>query len=207
MPTTENQKLAKISRKDQIETIATALFKERGFKATSMRDLAREVGIEAGSIYAHVRSKEEILQRVLFKMAHEYFAELEQIENQPASYSQKLRKIILAHVNIVTRNVAASTVFQNEWRHLSEPYLADFIELREKYEYRLRTIIGNGIEINEFSFTDARFITRTLLSSLNGIAQWYQLDGKLKPQEIANHVADLFLNGLINHQQERPKYH
>lgn len=207
MPTTNKQEPVKISRKDQIETIATALFKERGFSATSMRDLAREVGIEAASIYAHVRSKEEILQSVCFKMAHEFFGELEQIEKQHQNYNTKLRQIISAHVNIVTRNVAASAVFQNEWRHLSEPYLNDFIQLRENYEQRLRVIIRQGTEIGEFAPNDARFVTRTLLSSLNGIPQWYQLDGELQPEEIARHLADLFLNGLTSHKDDRPKYH
>jgi AcrR family transcriptional regulator len=207
MDYTDKQEPVKISRKDQIETIATALFKERGFSATSMRDLAREVGIEAASIYAHVRSKEEILKAVCFKMAYEFFGELEQIEQQHQSYNAKLRQLIAAHVNIITRNVAASAVFQNEWRHLSEPYLTDFRQLRENYEQRLRTLIQQGIQTGEFVPADERFITRTLLASLNGIPQWYQLDGALNSEEIAQSLADLFLNGLTSHKDDRPKYH
>lgn len=199
--------MAKISRKDQIENIATALFKERGFAATSMRDLASEVGIEAASIYSHVKSKEELLQSICFKMAHEFFEELQRIESQEISFSQKLRQFITIHVHIITRNVAASVVFQNEWRHLSEPYLTHFLELREQYEDRIRHIITEGTVIGEFTSTDAKFITRTLLSSLNWIPQWYKLDGELTPANIAENIADLFLYGLASHKENRPKYH
>jgi TetR/AcrR family transcriptional regulator, cholesterol catabolism regulator len=197
----------KVSRKDQIETAATALFKERGFAATSMRDLANEVGIEAASIYSHVRSKEELLQSICFKMAQDFFEVLENQQTRELSFAHRLREIITAHVVIITRNVAASVVFQQEWRHLSEPYLSSFLELREQYEQRIRDIIRHGAEIGEFIATDAKFATRTLLSSLNWIPQWYRLDGELSPVEIAQNIADLFLKGLCNHPAERPKYH
>jgi AcrR family transcriptional regulator len=197
----------KVSRKDQIETAATALFKERGFAATSMRDLANEVGIEAASIYSHVRSKEELLQSICFKMAQDFFEVLENQQSRELSFAQRLREIIGAHVVITTRNVAASVVFQQEWRHLSEPYLTHFLALREQYEQRIRDIIRHGAESGEFVATDAKFVTRTLLSSLNWIPQWYQLDGELAPADIARNIADLFLRGLCNQQSERPRYH
>ncbi len=189
--------VTKISRKDQIEIIATALFKERGFADTSMRDLAREVGIEAASIYSHIKSKEELLQSICFKMANEFFFALENIENQDISFAQKLNLLITAHVKISTQNVAASTVFQQEWRHLSQPHLGNFLDLREQYESRLRTIIRQGITTGEFMVADAGFVTRTLLSSLNWIPQWYKLDGPLTPLEIARNISDIFLNGLV----------
>jgi AcrR family transcriptional regulator len=210
MPLFQNDKpmpAAKVSRKDQIETIATALFKERGFAATSMRDLANEVGIEAASIYSHVRSKEELLQSICFKMAQDFFEILENLENQELSFTQRLREVISDHVAIITRNVAASIVFQQEWRHLSEPYLTHFLELRQQYEQRIQEIIRQGAEASEFVATDAKFVTRTLLSSLNWIPQWYQLDGKLTPADIAQNIADLFLKGLCHQQAGRPKYH
>jgi len=186
----------RIPRKDQIEIIATDLFKERGFAATSMRDLASAVGIEAASLYSHVQSKEEILHTICFKMAHEFFEAIEKSENKTATYPNKLQVLILTHVTIVLRNVAAAVVFQNEWRHLSEPYLSHFLELREQYETRLRKLIQEGTEAGEFMPTDAKFISRTLLSSLNGIPQWYLPDGELTPENIAEKIAALFLNGL-----------
>jgi AcrR family transcriptional regulator len=193
----QKKQVGKVSRRDQIETVATALFRERGFAATSMRDLASEVGIEAASIYAHIRSKEELLQSICFKMAQEFFTILGHLEHQELSCNRRLREIITAHVTLLTRNVAASVVFEKEWRHLSEPYLAHFLELREQYEQRIRNLIRQGAAAGEFAAADPRFATRILLSSLNGIPHWYQLDGPLSPADIAQNIADLFLNGLV----------
>jgi TetR/AcrR family transcriptional regulator, cholesterol catabolism regulator len=198
LPSENHQPPVRVSRKDQIETVAAALFKERGFAATSMRDLANAIGIEAASIYSHVRSKEELLQSICFKMAQEFFEILENPQTQELPFAGRLREIITAHVAIITRNVTASVVFQQEWRHLSEPYLTHFLELRDQYEHRIQDIIRNGTEAGEFVATDAKFVTRTLLSSLNWIPQWYRLDGELSPADIARNIADLFLKGLCS---------
>jgi len=123
-----------LSRKEQIEQTATALFKNRGFSATSMRDLANQLGIEAASIYSHIKSKEEILQRVCFRMANEFFEAIDQADVRNASASERLQAAITAHVKVLTKNTEASAVFLHEWRHLSEPHHAEFLALRNRYE-------------------------------------------------------------------------
>ncbi len=185
-----------LSRKEQIEQTATALFKARGFSATSMRDLANALGIEAASIYSHIRSKEEILQRVCFRMAREFFEAMDEAKASEASASEKLRKAIEAHVQVLTQNTAASAVFLHEWRHLSEPFHSTFLSLRDKYEESFREIIREGIKAGEFQVPDEKFAVLTILSGLNWIHTWYKPEGKMTPAEIANNLATMLLNGL-----------
>src|SRR6476469_9842991 len=184
------------SRKAQIDRTATALFRARGFAATSMRELATELGLEAGSLYSHIKSKEEILHRVCFGLAQEFFSGFEQATADGQPITQQLRQAIEAHVRVLTRDVAASAVFLHEWRHLSEPARSEFLALRERYEAQFRTLVQRGLDAGELAAPDAAFATLTLLASLNWLPTWYRPDGKLSPDEIAPRLAEQMLKGL-----------
>lgn len=187
-----------LSRKEQIEQTATALFKAKGFTATSMRDLANALGIEAASIYSHIKSKEEILQRVCFRMAQEFFEAMDAAQALEGTATERLQRAIAAHVQVLTRNTAASAVFLHEWRHLSEPFHSTFLSLRDKYEARLREIIRFGMANGEFSVPDEKFAALTILSGLNWIHTWYKPEGKMDAHEIAQNLSVMLLNGLTN---------
>jgi AcrR family transcriptional regulator len=134
------------SRKAQIDRTATALFRARGFAATSMRELATELGLEAGSLYSHIKSKEEILHRVCFGLAEEFFAGFgAATAATSAPIATQLRQAIEAHVRVLTHDSAASAVFLHEWRHLSEPARTEFLALRDRYEAAFRSLIQRGI--------------------------------------------------------------
>lgn len=192
-----------LSRKDQIEQTATALFKSRGYAATSMRDLATALGLEAASLYSHIKSKEEILQRICFRMANEFFEGLEKAEKTVANSSQKLEAAIKSHLTVLTKQPAASAVFQNEWRHLSEPFLSDFLKLRNDYENHFREIIKEGNASGEFAVTDEKMATLMLLSSLNFVHTWYKPEGKLTPEQISETLSKMLLNGIVSGQKSQ----
>lgn len=185
------------SRKAQIDRTATALFRSRGFAATSMRELATELGLEAGSLYSHIKSKEEILHRVCFGLAESFFAGFAAATSEDsAPVATQLRQAIEAHVRVLTRDSAASTVFLHEWRHLSEPARTEFLALRDRYEAAFRALIERGIAQGELHAPDAAFAALTLLASLNWLPAWYRPDGKLTPDEIAHRLAEQLLQGL-----------
>ena len=192
-----------LSRKDQIEQTATALFKSRGYAATSMRDLATALGLEAASLYSHIKSKEEILQRICFRMANEFFEGLEKAEKTVATSSEKLEAAIKSHLSVLTKQPAASAVFQNEWRHLSEPYLSDFQKLRHDYENHFRQIIKEGNASGEFSVSDEKMATLMLLSSLNFVHTWYKPEGKLTPEQISDTLSKMLLNGIVSGEKTK----
>lgn len=188
--------LVKKNRKQQIEEKATTLFRERGYAATSMRDLAQVLGIEAASLYSHIKSKEEILQKICFRMAKEFFEAWKDVESEQSSAAAKMNKAAIAHVQVITKNTDASAVFFNEWRHLSEPYLGDFLAMRDDYEGRFIQIIKDGVASNEFENVDEKFMMLTILSSLNWTHNWYKPGGSLTPEEIGVRLSNLVLNGL-----------
>ena len=188
-------------RKAQIDRTATALFRSRGFAATSMRELATALGLEAGSLYSHIKSKEEILHRVCFGLAESFFAGFATATLDTAEpVAAQLRQAIEAHVRVLTNDSAASAVFLHEWRHLSEPARGEFVALRDRYETAFRELIAKGVATGELHTPDAAFAALTLLASLNWLPTWYRPEGKLTPDEIAHRLAEQLLSGLLHNR-------
>src|SRR6187399_2050658 len=103
-----------LSRKEQVIRKAAELFREKGYAASSMRDLAQKLGIEAASLYSHIKSKEEILINLCFDMATEFRKSLDEVEKQNATSIDKLRNGIIAHIQVMAKDLTASAVFMNE---------------------------------------------------------------------------------------------
>ena len=184
------------SRKDQVIHAAAELFRERGYAATSMRDLATSLGIEAASLYSHIHSKEEILRILCFGMAEKFMKSLRAVEEKEVSFENKLRAGILGHIGVMSDNLTASAVFMNEHRHLSEPYLRDFLLMRINYINRFKRIIEGGIRSGEFFPIDTKLAVMTLFSSLNWMPHWYDPSGIIDPERLGNQLADMLIGGL-----------
>ena len=134
-----------LSRKEQVIRKAAELFREKGYAASSMRDLAQKLGIEAASLYSHIKSKEEILRSLCFDMAAEFRKSLEEVEKQGGSASEKLKKGIIGHISVMAKDLTASAVFMNEHRHLSQPYLRDFLCCASIISTALKISLSKGL--------------------------------------------------------------
>jgi TetR/AcrR family transcriptional regulator, cholesterol catabolism regulator len=190
--------IANLSRKEQVIRKAAELFKDKGYAAASMRDLAQLLGIEAASLYSHIKSKEEILRSLCFDMATEFRKSLEEVEKQNVTASEKLRNGIIGHIRVMAKDLTASAVFMNEHRHLSQPYLRDFLLLRINYINRFKTIIEEGVRNGEFKKTiDRKLAVMTLFSSLNWMPMWYDPSGGIiEPVELGIQLSEMLVNGL-----------
>ena len=184
------------SRKDQVIRTAAELFKVKGYAATSMRDLAHAMGIEAASLYSHIKSKEEILNILCFDMARQFIEALNQVEKKDISHSDKLREGIIAHVNVMVRDLTASAVFMNEHRHLNQPHLKEFLFKRISYINRFKRMIENGIQDGEFKPVDTKLAVMTLFSSLNWMPNWYDPVKTINPEQLGEQLADMLIMGL-----------
>lgn len=185
-----------ISRKDQIIQTASALFKQKGYASTSMRDIASAMGIEAASLYHHIASKEEILETICFAIADKLIAAIAEVNDIYFSAEEKLRMAIENHVKIIAENIDQSAVFVHEWRSLSEPKLDEFKTLRDAYENELKVILNDGVNEDIFEDVDQKFAALTILSTVNWINEWYNPNGKMSPTEIATKLSDFILGGL-----------
>lgn len=186
-----------LSRKEQVIRKAAELFREKGYAASSMRDLAQKLGIEAASLYSHIKSKEEILQSLCFDMAGEFRKSLDEVEKINTSAADKLSRGITGHIQVMAKDLTASAVFMNEHRHLSQPWLREFLLLRINYINRFKAIIEAGVKAGEFKAEiDRKLAVMTLFSSLNWMPLWYDPSSAIDSNELGKQLADMLVNGL-----------
>src|SRR5262245_41409355 len=95
------------SKKQIILNKAAAMFKDKGFAASSMRDLAESVGIEAASLYNHIKSKSEILQEIVFHAANECNLHLQEVDTKHKSALEKIEEIIRFHIRMMIHQFEA----------------------------------------------------------------------------------------------------
>ncbi len=184
------------NRKEEIIHVAAELFSRNGYSATSMRDIAEHIGMEAASLYNHISSKEEILHSICFGMADRFLNAIEEVNDIYFNGEQKLRMAVQNHVRILTQNLAEAQVFLKDWRHLGSENLDAFIRLRDQYEDGIENILQTGIDENVFQDIDKKFAALNILSSVNWIVEWYKPDGKMSPEQVAMKLCDFILTGL-----------
>lgn len=182
--------------KDQIVAVAQRMFKQRGYAAASMREIASEVGVEPASIYSHFKSKDDILKYICFRIADEFFEVQEPVSNSMSNPVEKLKRMIAAHIGVIMNNLDAATVFFIEWSFMKEADLKEFIKLRERYEKGFREVIQDGITSGDFRIMDVNFTVRLLFSVMNGIHEWYKASGKVSPDEVGEKMSRFILSGL-----------
>ena len=184
------------NRKEEIHTAAARLFGEKGFSKCSVRDIAQEVGIGAASLYNHMGSKDELLISICFKCAEKFLEGMRKIDTHSRGPEGKIRDLIRLQIRIALNEKSSLTVFNDEWKHLQEPYLSEFLELRRTYETAYLRIIRQGIDLRIFKPVDAYLMYQTILSSL----RWLHLPGVKKinqtEDEVIEQITSIILKGI-----------
>ncbi|MDI9320263.1 MAG: TetR/AcrR family transcriptional regulator [Phycisphaerales bacterium] len=186
----------KLSKRELIISEASKLFREKGFGGSSMRDLAEKVGIEAASMYHHIRSKDEILEEICFEMAHRYEAQLSETEVQDISYPEKIEALIAFHVQLIIDNANAVSVVNNDWKYLSKERMIAFKSIRNDYEKRFAAIISKGIEAGAFKKVNISIALFTILSSLRWVELWYKPTRGVTKEDLAKDISAILMNGV-----------
>jgi TetR/AcrR family transcriptional regulator, cholesterol catabolism regulator len=190
--------MVEVTRRREIEDAAATLFHARGYAATSVRDIADSLSIRGPSLYAHVASKEDVLAAIVERVASAFERAADEAQRASAALDAgtRLRALVGAHVRTVTADPGAASVFVDEWRHLSEPRREAIHRRRDAYEQRFRQTIADGRSDGSFALVDPVIAATFVLTALNGIADWYRVDGHLSPDQLADAYADLALRSL-----------
>ena len=184
------------NKRDEIQEAAARMFRDKGYSATSMRDLAEAVELKASSIYNHFYSKEDILRQICFDNARRFLEGLVEVENMPAPAGEKLRALIRMHILIATEDATSVIAFNDEWRHLEEPHLSEFMAIRRNYEQRFRAIIEEGIRHGALKPFDPVITTHTIFSSMRWLYDWFKSGKKITMPDLEHTITELLMEGL-----------
>jgi TetR/AcrR family transcriptional regulator, cholesterol catabolism regulator len=185
------------TRKASISVAAARLFRERGFSATGMRDLAQEVGMEAASLYNHIRSKSELLQEICFRIAHAFTAQLDKLEqDESLSSLEKLEAVLRFHIRMWVDKLDEVLVTNNESRYLEEPGLSAFLQERRVYVRRLENIIEEGIRKGQVRAIEPYAAVLTLMSAVRGIEFWHRTKKNVSAQQLEESMVANLVSGL-----------
>jgi len=189
----------KASKKEFILKKAAHMFREKGFAATSMRDLAETVGIEAASLYNHIRSKNEMLEAITFEVANRFNTHMDELEAENQKIITKIETLLRFHIRQMIDHFEEVVVCDREWKHLNEPYLSNFHNQRRTYRKRFAAIIEEGIKKNELKKIDAPTAVLIMLHAVNGIESWHRSRAKIDAQDLENNMVMIMIDGLRKH--------
>lgn len=183
------------TRKEEIIRVAARLFKEKGYSAVTMRDLAKAMGIKAASLYNHIDSKQDILKTIIISLAEEFTAGMATILDSEISSLDKLRSIVALHIGITGENTDGMASLNNDWMHLEEK-LDYYLMLRRNYEDNFRKIIQQGIASGEIVNRDPDIMLFSILSTLRSLYIWIPDKRNLDPQQLSHELSAILLNGI-----------
>lgn len=184
------------TRKEVIIAEAAKLFREKGYSATSMRDLAEHVGVEAASLYNHISSKAEILQEICFKVANQFMSHIEEVDNNQQTAIAKIEGILRFHIRQMIEHYEEVYVSDREWKHLTEPYMQNMQSQRRAYRQRMALIIEEGIRRGEIKPIDAPTAVLIMLHAVSGIESWHRSTKKIEGNVLEDNMVMILVEGL-----------
>jgi TetR/AcrR family transcriptional regulator, cholesterol catabolism regulator len=182
------------TRRNELTRQAARLFAEKGYHGTSIGDLAEAMGVQKGSLYAHIDSKADLLWEVARDGAASFHAALDEVPDDLPP-TEKIRLALRAHLRIVAEQLDVATVFIREWRYLEGDRREEFVAERRRYEDRFRHLFHEGRELGGLR-TDLDDATATLLalSAANWAYTWLRSDANT--DELADRFYEFLRDGM-----------
>jgi len=182
------EETVKLIRRAAVELIA-----EHGFEAMSLRQLADEVGLTAGSLYNHIGSKRDLLNGLLRAVMEDLLAALtSQVLTQPNPILQ-LKAFVQLHIGFHIDRKNDVLIATTELRSLRPEHYRGIVKLRNRYEAILSRILRRGHARRLFKVSDTKIAALAIIPMLTGVSQWYRANGRFNRDELIERYVELCL--------------
>ena len=182
------------ARRSELTREAARLFAERGYHGTSIDALAKALGVQKGSLYAHIDSKQDLLHEIMSEGARAFHDALDAVpDDLPAT--ERIRLALRAHLRVVAEQLDIATVFVREWRYLEGERAEEFLAERRRYEDRFRALFREGRETGALrTDLDDNAGVLLVLSAANWAYTWLPPDADT--DELADRFFAILLDGI-----------
>ena len=186
------------AQRERIVRATGRLFSDKGYHGTSMADIGQAVGLEKGSLYTHISTKQEVLRELVECGAAAFMAAIAPVVAASAPAPEKLRLALRAHLRVVAEHPDLATVFLQEWRRLEGEPRQHIGALRDQYEELWRGIVAEGVRDGALrSDADPHYVALLLLSAGNWAYQWFDPHGALDADTVADRFIEIVLAGIL----------
>jgi AcrR family transcriptional regulator len=181
----------------EIALAAVKLFEKKGYHATSVQDIADEVGLQKGSLYHYIHSKEDLLLQIAHQAITDFNQRLETILASDLPAKDKLIQAIENHITVSAANIETTTVLLREAFSLGENQHQMIQDLSDRYVDLWTQILIEGKESGEFNVVHPRITALAILGACNWVYRWFRAGGKYDAKDISAMFSQLFLEGLL----------
>jgi TetR/AcrR family transcriptional regulator, cholesterol catabolism regulator len=184
------------TKKDVILKNASALFRKKGFKATSLRELAETMDIEAPSLYNHIGSKSELLEEICFSVAKDFTEYMNTILSSKENAVEKTIKLIRFHIQKMYTDFDNVFVSNHEWKQLPKKQLTEFLTQRKVYENAFVEIINDGVKKKLFTILHPQITVLTILSAVRGLEFLHGHKNEYSIESLEENMVQHLLTGI-----------
>ena len=190
--------MAKSVKKDLFFKETLRLIHEKGFRATTMRDIAERMNFEVANIYNYIDSKDALLENYVIGITKEFQTYMDNIIDSTFSPKDKLRMVISKHIQFTFEKPYQLALMANEWRNLTEPALSEYVAKRSDYIFKIASILEDGVEKGEFRPMNIEIATNSIVSSLRWSYNKYvdNSNTSINPIELEKQFMDFIFNGV-----------
>jgi len=188
------------SRRAELLALASRLFAERGFKSTTVRDIADAAGILSGSLYHHFDSKESMIDEILRSFQDELFGRYAEIVGQKLGPRKTLEAVITASFESIHKHHNEVAIYQNDAAYLQQfPRFAYLNDRNAEFRELWTSILADGVAAGVFrSDLDVELTYRFIRDTVWVAVRWYSPQGSLTPEDVAEQYLGILLDGIAS---------
>lgn len=193
-----------MTKREEFIEQSLKLIHQKGFKATTIRDIAECMDCDVANVYNYIDSKQGLLESHLFAINKEFHDNVDQIIKSNYPPVDKIKKLVALYVDMTVTRPLEAALLVNEWRNLKEPKLSEFIKGRESFERKVKKIIIEGINDGAFRQMNPELATYSMLSSVRWLFNKYAGKKiKVNKIEVEREIVEFVLKGLNKEKRLR----